>query len=79
MKINQDIHPINISGWFSKTEKERRDRELWNAMAETAKMCGCRGDDVTFQVINTLKKIGRYDMLPPCERGKRSEEGGLVH
>lgn len=53
---------------YESQEKERKDCELWNAIMETAKECGCRGDDVTFTAIKTLKKLGRYDMLPPCER-----------
>ena len=28
------------------------------------------GEDVTMKGIEVLKSIGRYDMLPPCERNE---------
>lgn len=52
------------------TEKEKRDSELWNAISTAIHMCGYTGEDVTMKGIEVLKKIGRYDMLPPCERSE---------
>lgn len=51
-------------------ERERQDLELWNAISTAIHMCGFNGEDVTMKGIEVLKKIGRYDMLPPCERSE---------
>lgn len=52
------------------TEKEKQDLELWNAIGTAIHMCGYTGEDVTMKGIEVLKSIGRYDMLPPCERSE---------
>ena len=57
------VHPV-----FPKNEKERRDWELWNAIATTAHMCGYSGEDVSAMSVEVMKRIGRYDLLPPCEQ-----------
>lgn len=59
----QPIKPV-----FPKNEKENRDLELWNAITTAAHLCGLNGEDVTAIGIKTLKQLGRYDLLPPCER-----------
>lgn len=46
----------------------KRDRELWVAITTAINLCGLSGEDVTIMGIETLKRLGRYDLLPPCER-----------
>ena len=49
-------------------EKERRDWELWHAIMAAIHMCGFNGEDVTARSIDVLRQIGRYDLLPQCDR-----------
>ena len=51
-----------------KNEKENRDLELWNAITTAIHLSGLNGEDVTAMSLETLRKLGRYDLLPPCER-----------
>lgn len=53
---------------FPKNEKEKRDLELWNAITTAIHLCGLNGEDVTAMGLETLRQLGRYDLLPPCER-----------
>jgi hypothetical protein len=46
----------------------KEDRMMINAIRDTAYICGRRGEDVEHTVHYVLRKIGRYDLLPPCER-----------
>ena len=66
MEMIFDIQPIKPV--FPKNEKEKRDLELWNAITTAIHLCGLNGEDVTAVGIETLKRLGRYDLLPPCER-----------
>lgn len=50
------------------TEKEKQDSELWNAIGTAIHMCGYTGEDVTAMSLEVMKRLGRYDLLPPCER-----------
>lgn len=59
----QPVKPI-----FPKNEKEKRDLELWNAITTAIHSCGLNGEDVTAMGLETLRRLGRYDLLPPCER-----------
>ena len=61
-----NIQPIQP--FIPMDEREKRDSELWNAISTAIHMCGFNGEDVTMKGIEVLKSIGRYDMLPPCER-----------
>ena len=58
-------NPINP---FQDDGLSKEDRAMIEGMRETAYMCGCRGGDVECTVHYVLKKMGRYDLLPPCER-----------
>lgn len=58
-------NPINP---FQDDGLSKEDRAMINGMRETAYMCGNRGGDVEYAVHQTLKRMGRYDLLPPCER-----------
>lgn len=62
-------NPINP---FQDDGLSKEDRAMINGMRETAYICGCRGGDVEHTVHYVLRKIGRYDLLPPCEQ--ESEE-----
>ena len=53
---------------FPKNEKEKRDLELWNAITTAIHLCGLNGEDVTAMGLETLRQLGRCDLLPPCER-----------
>ena len=57
--------PINP---FQDDGLSKEDRAMIDAMRNTAYICGYRGEDVEFAVHRTLKAMGRYDLLPPCER-----------
>ena len=63
-----NIQPI--PPFISIDERERQDLKLWNAISTAIHMCGFNGEDVTMKGIEVLKKMGRYDMLPPCERNE---------
>lgn len=60
--------PINI---FQNDGLSKEDRAMINAMRSTAYVCGYRGEDVEFKVDQALKRMGRYDLLPPCEQGRK--------
>ena len=64
----QPIKPV-----FPKNEKEKRDLELWNSITTAIHLCGLSGEDVTMMGLETLKQLGRYDLLPPCEKGEWNE------
>ena len=49
-------------------DKAKRDHELWVAITTAIHLCGLSGKDVTIMGLETLKRFGRYDMLPPCEK-----------
>lgn len=61
--------PVNP---FQDDGLSKEDRAMLDAMRNTAYICGCRGGDVEHTVHYVLRKIGRYDLLSPCER--ESEE-----
>lgn len=63
-----EVKPIESTYPFPKNEEERRAMDLWNAITTAIYVSGHRGEDVTFLGIETLKKLGRYDLLPPCEK-----------
>ena len=64
----QPVQPV-----FPENEKEKRDLELWNAITTAVRLCGLNGEDVTAISLQTLKRIGRYDLIPPCERGEKND------
>ena len=57
--------PINP---FQNNELSKEDSSMINAMRNTAYICGYRGEDVECAVHQALKRMGRYDLLSPCER-----------
>ena len=59
----QPVKPI-----FPKDGKEKRDLELCNAITTAIHLCGLNGEDVTAMGLETLRQLGRYDLLPPCEQ-----------
>ena len=60
--------PINP---FQDDGLSKEDRAMINGMRETAYICGKRGGDVEFAVHQALKRMGRYDLLPPCEKVRK--------
>ena len=62
-----DVKPVEPL-ILPKNEKERQDWELLNAISTAIHMCGFNGEDVSMMSIEVLKQIGRYDLLPQCER-----------
>ena len=44
------------------------------AIEASAIEAGCRGDSVGMTIVNALKRIGRYDLLSPCERESEDEK-----
>lgn len=63
--MNFSYKPINP---FQDDGLSKEDRALIQAIEASAIEAGCRGDSVGMTIENTLKRIGRYDLLPPCER-----------
>lgn len=57
------INPFLNDGWLSS-----EDKAMIDGIRNTAYICGYRGEDVEYAVHQTLKRMGRYDLLPPCER-----------
>lgn len=64
--INNTVKPIIINPF--ETEKERQDSLLMHAIDTAISVCGYSGDDAASASIETLKQLGRHDLLPPCER-----------
>jgi hypothetical protein len=63
--------PVNP---FQKDELSSEDKAMIDGMRNTAYICGCRGGDVEFAVNKALKRMGRFDLLPPCEQSESEEE-----
>lgn len=62
--------PVNpLNNCLSKEE-----RIMIDAMRNTAYICGYRGEAVEYAVHQSLKRMGRYDLLPPCEQKKVESE-----
>ena len=57
--------PVNP---FQDDGLSKEDRALIDGMRNTAYICGYRGEDVEYAVDQALKRMGRYDLIPPCER-----------
>lgn len=68
MRTMFNIQPVKPV--FPENEKEKRDLELWNAITTAIHLCGLNGEDVTAMGLETLRRLGRYDLLPPCDRRK---------
>jgi len=45
----------------------KENRLMIDAMRNTAYCCGYRGEDIEYAVHKALARIGRTDLLPPCE------------
>ena len=46
------------------------EQELIHIIFETLAECGIYGEEATIKLIGTLKRLQRYDLVPPCERGE---------
>ena len=57
--INDNIHPINPTGFRVPTETEE-------AISETLKLCGISGEDASMMFIEVMKKLGKSDEIPAC-------------
>jgi hypothetical protein len=60
--INDNIHPIDPTGFRIPTETE-------DAISETLKLCGISGEDASMMFIEVMKKLGKSDEIPACCRG----------
>lgn len=63
--VKNTIKPIVINPF--ETEKERQDYLLTHAINTAIFVCGYSGEDITLYSIETLKRLGRYDLLPPVK------------
>lgn len=63
--------PINP---FQKSELSSEDKAMIDGMRIIAYYCGYRGEDVEFAVNEALKRMGRFDLLPPCEQPESEEK-----
>ena len=45
------------------------EQKLIHIIFETLAECGIYGEEATIKLIGTLKRLQRYDLIPPCERG----------
>ena len=52
------------------TTSQTQDFELCHIITTAIRSCGVSGEDVGIKLAEVLKKIGRNDLLPPCERGE---------
>ena len=60
--------PVNL---FQGDGLSKEDKAMIDGMRNTAYVCGYRGGDVEFAVHQALKRMGRYDLLPPCEQSRK--------
>ena len=65
MNMDFSYKPVNP---FQDDGLSKEDRAMIDGMRNTAYICGYRGGDVEHAVHQTLKRMDRYDLLPPCER-----------
>ena len=56
--------PINPIALCCKTE----DDYLIKVIRTSLSYSGIKGDDIPSMTLEILKKLGRYDLIPPCER-----------
>ena len=59
--INDNIHPIDTTGFRFPTETEM-------AIDETLKLCGISGEAASMMFIEVMKKLGKNDNIPTCCR-----------
>jgi hypothetical protein len=64
------INPINL---FQNDGVSSKDRAMIDGIRNTAYVCGYRGEDVEFIVHKVLKRMGRCDLLSPCEREREDK------
>ena len=57
--INDNIHPIDPTGFRFPTETEM-------AIDETLKLCGVSGEDASMIAMEVMKKLGKSDEVPAC-------------
>lgn len=67
--INDNIHPIDPTGFRIPTETEV-------AISETLKLCGISGEDASMIFMEVMKKLGkRYEIPAGCRgQAERREE-----
>ena len=63
--------PVNP---FQNDGLSKEDRAMIDAARNAAYACGYRGEDVEYVIHQALKRMGRYDLLPSCERNS-AEKG----
>ena len=61
--INDNIHPIDPTGFRIPTENE-------DAISETLKLCSISGEDASMMFIEVMKKLGKSDEIPSCCRSQ---------
>ncbi len=64
--INDDIHPIDPTGFRMPTETEE-------AISETLKLCGISGEDASMMFIEVMKKLGKDDNISACFRRREGD------
>ena len=62
------INPFQNDGLL----KEDR-RTMIDGMRNVAYVCGYRGGDIEFAVHQALRRMGRTDLISPCERTESEE------
>lgn len=46
----------------------KQARNVMHIIFATLSECGIYGEEATIKVVSTLKRLGRYDLLPPCAK-----------
>lgn len=64
-------YPINP---FQNDGLSKEDRAMIDAARNAAYACGCRAEDAEYAIHQALKRMGRYDLLPPCEKDNAENE-----
>lgn len=67
MYKNYIPRPINTMSLFE-NRLSKEDNALINGITEALKERGKHGEDISFHLVQTLKQMGRYDLLSPCCR-----------
>lgn len=52
--------------------RKPEDKALIDGIVAGLKIANVKGDDISFCVDQALKEMGRYDLLPPCEKKEKN-------
>lgn len=66
--ICNNIKELSSADASSDLISKQASRNIMHIIFATLSECGIYGEEATIKVTGTLKRLGRYDLLPPCAR-----------